>query len=103
MAPSSSGALKLRPCDLLRNPHNDSVLSVRHRVLSAIGPNDEDERDAIAAVNALLTSGDLVSAPEAQPTIATCRVCGCTEEFACDRGCEWVEPGLCTSCAGPRR
>lgn len=29
----------------------------------------------------------------------TCRVCGCTEEFACDDGCSWAMPGLCTTCA----
>jgi hypothetical protein len=32
-----------------------------------------------------------------------CRVCGCTEARACDvggRGCHWVEPDLCSACAG---
>lgn len=32
----------------------------------------------------------------------TCFVCGCTEEKACDGGCEWADEGqkLCSSCAG---
>lgn len=30
----------------------------------------------------------------------TCRVCGCTDEQACDGGCTWVEPDLCSSCEG---
>lgn len=34
----------------------------------------------------------------------TCRVCGCTEDNACqddDAGpCWWIEPGLCSHCAG---
>lgn len=29
----------------------------------------------------------------------TCRVCGCTEDNACEGGCSWVEEDLCSSCA----
>ncbi len=28
-----------------------------------------------------------------------CRVCGCTDDNACEGGCYWVEPDLCSSCA----
>lgn len=28
-----------------------------------------------------------------------CRVCGCTDLSACDGGCFWVEPGLCSQCS----
>jgi hypothetical protein len=28
-----------------------------------------------------------------------CRICGCWELEACDQGCGWGEPGLCTVCA----
>jgi hypothetical protein len=31
-------------------------------------------------------------------TLPSCRVCGCTDEIACDDGCEWVEPDLCSAC-----
>jgi hypothetical protein len=27
-----------------------------------------------------------------------CRVCGCTEDRACEGGCSWVEPALCSDC-----
>lgn len=27
-----------------------------------------------------------------------CRVCGCTDNDACEDGCSWVEPDLCSSC-----
>lgn len=27
-----------------------------------------------------------------------CRVCGCTDDEACEGGCHWVEPGLCSAC-----
>lgn len=30
----------------------------------------------------------------------TCRVCGCTERFACSEGCEWVADDLCSRCVG---
>lgn len=29
---------------------------------------------------------------------AACRVCGCTDDDACDGGCWWHEPGLCSAC-----
>ena len=28
-----------------------------------------------------------------------CRVCGCTQDRACDGGCSWVDDDLCSSCA----
>lgn len=30
--------------------------------------------------------------------VRTCRECGCTDEYGCDGGCEWVEPDLCSAC-----
>ena len=32
--------------------------------------------------------------------LQTCRVCGCSEDRACPGGCYWVEPDLCSTCAG---
>ncbi len=32
-------------------------------------------------------------------TEPVCRVCGCTEDNACQGGCYWVEPELCSACA----
>lgn len=34
---------------------------------------------------------------------APCRVCGCTNDRACDGGCYWSQPDLCSSCAYLRR
>jgi hypothetical protein len=28
-----------------------------------------------------------------------CVICGCTDDRACEGGCHWVAPGLCSSCA----
>lgn len=33
--------------------------------------------------------------------IRTCRVCGCTDESACDGGCSWIGDDLCSACAPP--
>lgn len=30
--------------------------------------------------------------------IPACRVCGCTNDRACEGGCWWVEPDLCSTC-----
>jgi hypothetical protein len=35
-----------------------------------------------------------------KPDEQKCRVCGCTWEHACPGGCYWVEPDLCSQCAG---
>ena len=37
------------------------------------------------------------------PTVAAgprCRVCGCTNDNACDEGCSWIEYDLCSACDG---
>jgi hypothetical protein len=31
--------------------------------------------------------------------VRSCRVCGCTDDHACEGGCSWVEPDLCSACA----
>jgi hypothetical protein len=30
--------------------------------------------------------------------IRACAVCGCTDESACEGGCHWVGPDLCSRC-----
>jgi hypothetical protein len=45
---------------------------------------------------------DAVDAPD--ESVATCKVCGCTEDDPCDGGCAWItgnslEIDLCTACA----
>ena len=32
-------------------------------------------------------------------TEAVCRICGCTQNNACQGGCYWVKPDLCSRCA----
>jgi hypothetical protein len=33
-------------------------------------------------------------------TFNQCRICGCTSTHGCPAGCDWIEPDLCSSCAG---
>lgn len=35
------------------------------------------------------------------PALQRCRACGCTWTNACEGGCHWVEPDLCSACADP--
>jgi hypothetical protein len=37
--------------------------------------------------------------PDLHPLgIRQCRACGCTDNFACDGGCSWIETDLCSAC-----
>lgn len=33
-----------------------------------------------------------------EQTEQTCRICGCTDSKACEGGCSWVLPGICSKC-----
>ena len=36
---------------------------------------------------------------EPEQKIRACRVCGCTDDHACEGGCWWIEKDLCSKCA----
>jgi uncharacterized protein with PIN domain len=38
--------------------------------------------------------------PKCQEDFRFCRVCGCSDEDACEGGCYWVEEDLCSACVG---
>lgn len=38
--------------------------------------------------------------PMTAASLPDCRFCGCTNNRACPGGCGWVEPDLCSMCAG---
>lgn len=76
-------------------------------------PQKKAHDDAIAfgACMALLwVLGDKASNPSAitrkvlirhleRLQVPHCKVCGCTDHFACAGGCAWYAPGLCSKCA----
>jgi hypothetical protein len=37
----------------------------------------------------------MTAAPD---TLRRCRVCGCTDTYACEGGCHWVGADLCSEC-----
>lgn len=47
-----------------------------------------------------MSARDLVDRHRAR--ISRCRVCGCTDIQACEGGCWWVEPDLCSACKPTR-
>lgn len=66
---------------------------------------DPCELDHYEAAHRLIDSeGEVVSQREIDVAAggAACRVCGCTDNDACEEGCYWVEADLCSSCAGER-
>ena len=32
-----------------------------------------------------------------------CKICGCTDSFACDGDCYWVKPNLCSNCLAQQK
>jgi hypothetical protein len=51
-------------------------------------------------IDALIHKAERIAA-HVRALVPICRVCGCTEDNACDEGCCWVEPDLCSACAMP--
>lgn len=53
---------------------------------------------AAACVAMLECIDEQINESKAQGQV--CRVCGCTDDNACDGGCYWVEKDLCSQCVG---
>jgi hypothetical protein len=47
---------------------------------------------------AVATKAEIGQALADMESIRTCRVCGCTDDQACEGGCTWVEDDLCSAC-----
>jgi hypothetical protein len=65
----------------------------------------DEDRLVAAVVWAELPPGNrpelpafLVAAQGANRDERRCRVCGCTDDFACEGGCIWVDGDLCSHC-----
>jgi hypothetical protein len=54
---------------------------------------DDAIRDSVPALH-----DDELPIPIPSSLGPVCRVCRCSEEDACDGGCGWAEPDLCTAC-----
>jgi hypothetical protein len=51
-----------------------------------------------AEIEALRARVELLEGVLSDAGIRYCRVCGCTDDYACDEGCEWAEEDLCSAC-----
>lgn len=59
-------------------------------------PGMPEAKNASRALNALVVFRNRV---QQSPAPRACRVCGCTNDRACQGGCYWVERDLCSACA----
>lgn len=62
---------------------------------------DHAARSAAAALDDLLPFLDdpFIDGPDLEAVgIRSCRGCGCTDDSACEGGCSWTEPDLCSRC-----
>ena len=91
----------LEPQTLLANKAGDVVLSFRHRVLSAADGDQSRIEPSAQRIMEAVQGGELCVVDD-EPTLRTCKGCGCTEAFACDYGCQWVAEDACSRCAGVR-
>ena len=75
------------------------------------GPFQNASTEALGVLHDLVAihvlGGDvseLPPLPDLRPLdVRQCRACGCTDGFACDNGCSWVEADLCSACTGEPR
>jgi len=87
--------------DVLQDQHN-VVARYDGQILAEASIADETVREfadllaeACARFDAIAEHIDPRTAPLKRPK---CRICGCDDDHACEGGCYWVEPDLCSGC-----
>ena len=60
---------------------------------------DAEQASRVAARAALVAIALQLTGAEEE----ACRVCGCTDDHACEGGCHWIAAGLCSACNDPAR
>lgn len=83
---------QIEPKMLLRDRAGGSVLSFRHRVLDAMDGGVFDVEIAAAGVASQVHDGALSVVSGVEPSIPTCRACGCSESYGC------IESGFGIAC-----
>jgi len=63
------------------------------------GAAEETDREILARAYELQGMERARQARIAAGVEMQCRVCGCSDSRACDGGCVWAEPFLCSQCA----
>src|SRR5579883_3308127 len=87
---------------LIENVKTGHVHSFRHLVRTAAEAYSMNAHDATVEITELVKKGELKLSTDGNPSIPTCLECGCTEQFACEGGCSWAGPNVCSSCLAPQ-
>ena len=88
-------AESIRQRELMRSAH-DALASAAAGMLNDMDSDLLETGEAETELRTMLRmSGFLPPDPDAQQ----CRRCGCTDNHACDGGCEWISEDLCSACA----
>jgi len=110
LTPAQQAEIGAIALELIVNQHGEDAYSIgfeptaEKRPFQAANPLLNDMlmsaiSDALAeAVPALID--DTLPIPVPSLLGPVCRACGCSEQDACDVGCGWAEPELCTACKG---
>jgi hypothetical protein len=102
--------LELRFAKFVRADSDGLRASLLGTAGAAIGAGDLDLAELILSVVmardvrvegivAMCTRELLIECGEREMYGAQCAECGCTNARACEEGCMWIEPDLCTACA----
>lgn len=78
------------------------LLALRRLIVECNGVRGVLPRAAalhVARLDGLLSSIDVALGQKVAAGV--CRVCRCTDDHACEGGCWWVTPDLCSACAVP--
>lgn len=84
----------------LATEERDTQLLV-HRLLLDMGGVDASAisiADLAELASRAWVMGATFAKNAAIPGRRTCRICGCWEYAACEGGCAWAGPNICTSC-----
>lgn len=68
-----------------------------NELLRKWGSESADDWDGVTKEDADLVIDFLLNATPEEYDRA-CRMCGCTQDHACEGGCHWVEWDLCSKC-----
>jgi hypothetical protein len=77
----------------------NSAPSDKHRSAAAIVARDAKVRERDVREGGRLLMGELYTFAG----VRACRVCGCTDDAACEEGCSWVEADLCSACVPKKK
>lgn len=93
-----SALARIEARDRAEEGRDREVLTRRLYGFAGLDPDGPAPFSAVATmVGYAVAVGRLIGSAEVDGE-ACCRVCGCTDDHACEGGCWWVQPDLCSQC-----